>query len=254
MDKTITYFYVNPDDVGKESLTITGEEAKHILSVCRHKTGDVIFVVDGKGKKYEVEILSVEKNKVEGRILSSTENENEPDVIVCLAQSIGKGTKMDLVIEKGTEIGVSCFIPLLTQRTNVKIGSEEKERVKIERWKRKALSSMKQCLRSRLPEVKKATSFDELLSHVKDYDLVLFGSLEPACPSGGAKRVKDLADLKKPLKKILLIVGPEAGFTSDELEKLSDSGAVPVNLGKRRLRTETAGIVFSAVVLGEVEG
>jgi len=249
MNKTITYFYVNPANIGKESLIITGEEAKHIISVCRHKIGDVIFVVDGKGKKYEVEISSVDKNKVEGQILSSTEDENEPDVYVCLAQSIGKGTKMDWVVEKGTEIGVSCFIPLLTERTKVKIESEEKERVKIKRWKRKALSSMKQSLRSRLPEVRKITSFEELLSHVKDYDLTLFGSLEKE-----AKKLRHIAELKKSLKKILLIVGPEAGFTDSELKKLSDAGAVPVDLGKRRLRTETAGIVFCAVVLGEMEG
>lgn len=250
----ITYFYVNPYDIGKDSLTISGDEAKHIISVCRYKEGDEIFVVDGEGKKYKVKISSIGKNKVEAKILSKTEDENEPDLFLTLAQSIGKGFKMDWVVEKGTEIGVSSFIPLLTERTAVKIETEKKGKIKIDRWRRKALSSMKQSLRCRLPEVNKITTLDELLSQIRDFDLSLFGSLEKACPSGGPKKLKALAQLKKPLKKILVIIGPEAGFTDAELKKLSRAGAIPVNLGKRRLRTETAGIVFCALVLGEVEG
>lgn len=244
----LTYFYVEPENVGKEGLKISGDEAKHIISVCRYREGDEIFVVDGEGKKYKVKISSIGKNKVEAKILSRTEDENEPDLFLTLAQSIGKGFKMDWVVEKGTEIGVSSFIPLLTQRTAVKIETEEKEKKKIERWRRKVLSSMKQSLRCRLPEVKMITTLDELLSQIKKFDLALFGSLER-----DAKKLKALAQLKKLPKKILLIIGPEAGFTKDELKKLSQAGAVPVNLGKRRLRTETAGIVFCAVVLYELK-
>ncbi len=250
----ITYFYVKPENVGKDGLKISGNEAKHIISVCRYREGDEIFVVDGEGKKYKVKISSIGKNKVEAKILSRTKDENEPDLFLTLAQSIGKGLKMDWVVEKGTEIGVSSFIPLLTQRTAVKIETEKKERIKIDRWRRKALSSMKQSLRCRLPVVNKIITLDELLSCIKEFDLSLFGSLEKACPSGGPKKLKSLAELKKPNKKILLIVGPEAGLTDGELKKLSDAGAIPVDLGKRRLRTETAGIVFCALVLGEVEG
>ena len=135
-DKMITYFYVEPENVGKDGLKISGDEAKHIISVCRYKEGDEIFVVDGEGKKYKVKISSIGKNKVEGRILSRTEDENEPDLFLTLAQSIGKGFKMDWVVEKGTEIGVSSFIPLITEKTLVKVGNAKKEKIK---WVRKHL-------------------------------------------------------------------------------------------------------------------
>jgi 16S rRNA (uracil1498-N3)-methyltransferase len=252
----ITFFYVEPENVGEDNLKIFGEEAMHITTVLRYKKGEVIEVVDGKGGKYKVMIASAEKNLIEGKILSKTLLENEPKVFLTLAQSIGKGMKMDWVIEKGTEIGVSSFIPLVTLRTSVqpfgklRMVSEasplgdEKEKARLKRWRRVAISSMKQSLRSVLPDIQKITTLDELLLKVKDFDLVLFGSLDEQ-----AKKIKSLARFKKTLKKLLVIVGPEGGFTEEEEEKLIQAGAIPVNLGKRRLRTETAGIVFCALVL-----
>jgi len=241
----ITFFYVEPENVGEDNLKIFGEEAMHITTVLRYKKGEVIEVVDGKGGKYKVMIASAEKNLIEGKILSKTLLENEPKVFLTLAQSIGKGMKMDWVIEKGTEIGVSSFIPLVTLRTSVPLG-EEREKTRLQRWRRVAISSMKQSLRSVLPDIQKITSLDELLLKVEDFDLVLFGSLDEQ-----AKKMKSLARFKKTLKKLLVIVGPEGGFTEEEKQKLIQAGAIPVNLGKRRLRTETAGIVFCSLVLYE---
>jgi 16S rRNA (uracil1498-N3)-methyltransferase len=241
----ITYFYVEPENVGEDNLKIFGEEAMYITTVLRYKKGEVIEVVDGKGGKYKVMIASAEKNLIEGKILSKTLLENEPKVFLTLAQSIGKGMKMDWVIEKGTEIGVSSFIPLVTLRTSVHLG-EEREETRLQRWRRVAISSMKQSLRSVLPDIQKITTLDELLLKVKDFDLVLFGSLDEQ-----AKKIKSLARFKKTLKKLLVIVGPEGGFTEEEKQKLIQAGAIPVNLGKRRLRTETAGIVFCSLVLYE---
>jgi 16S rRNA (uracil1498-N3)-methyltransferase len=243
----ITYFYVEPENVGKDSIQILGDEAKHILTVLRYKKGEVIEVVDGKGSKYKVMITCAEKDLAECKILSKTLLENEPKVFLTLAQSIGKGMKMDWVIEKGTEIGVSSFIPLVTSRTLVQLG-EEKEKDRLVRWKRVAISSMKQSLRSVLPDIQKFTSLEKLLSQIKDYDLALSGSLDKK-----AKRIKSLFSSKKSLKKLLVIVGPEGGFTQEEEKKLIQAGAIPVNLGKRRLRTETAGIVFCSLVFYEVK-
>jgi 16S rRNA (uracil1498-N3)-methyltransferase len=243
----ITYFYVEAENVGESNLKIFGEEAKHIVTVLRYRRGEVIEVVDGKGRKYKVMISSCEKNLAECKILSKTLLENEPKVFLTLAQSIGKGMKMDWVIEKGTEIGVSSFIPVVTSRTLVQLG-EEKEKDRLVRWKRVAVSSMKQSLRSVLPDIRKFTSLEKLLSQIKDYDLALSGSLDKK-----AKRIKSLFSSKKSFTKLLVIVGPEGGFTQEEEEKLVQAGAIPVNLGKRRLRTETAGIVFCSLVLYEVK-
>lgn len=242
----MTNFYCEPENIKGDNLRIVGQEKRHIVSVLRCKKGDIIDVVDGIGTKYRVRIGSIEKDEIQGEIISRENEENEPQIHLSLAQSLCKGYKMDWVVEKATEIGVSSIIPLLTEKSEVKIQTEKKEKTRIDRWKRKALSSMKQSLRSRLPLIEKITPLDQLLSQIKEFDLALFGSLQK-----GAKKLKDSALFEGHPKSVLVIVGPEAGFTESELEKLSASNAVPVDLGRRRLRTETAGIILSYLVLYE---
>jgi len=249
MKKMITNFYCEPQNIKGDDLRIFGQEKRHIVSVLRHKKGDLIDVVDGVGYKYRVKIADVKKNELRGEIISRKKGENEPKVDLSLAQSLCKGFKMDWVVEKATEIGVSSIIPLLTEKTEVKIESEKKEKAKINRWKRKALSAMKQSLRSRLPSIGEITSLKRLLTRTEEFDLTLFGSLKK-----DALSLKKAAPLRDQSEKVLVIVGPEAGFTQGELEKLSQLNAIPVNLGERRLRTETAGIILSFLVLYESGG
>jgi 16S rRNA (uracil1498-N3)-methyltransferase len=246
MRKMITNFYCEPQNIKGRDLRIFGQEKRHIVSVLRHKKGDLIDVVDGMGNKYRVRIADVKKNELQGKIISKKKGENEPKIDLSLAQSLCKGFKMDWVVEKATEIGVSSIIPLLTEKTEVKIESEKKEEVKIYRWKRKALSAMKQSLRSRLPSIGEITSLKRLLTRTEEFDLTLFGSLK-----GDALNLKQAAPFGGQPEKVLVIVGPEAGLTQGELEKLSEVNAIPVNLGERRLRAETAGIIFSFLVLYE---
>lgn len=258
----ITNFYVNPENVRKDSLKIVGEEAKHILTVLRYQKGDTIDVVDGCGTKYKVLIQDLGKDYVEGKILSKKKKEYEPMAHLTLAQAICKGPRMDFLIEKATEIGVSTIIPIVTENTVVKIGKITQEsgsvspgaRRKTERWKRLAIASMKQSLRSILPDIQNPIKFDDLLPKIKTFDLSLIASLEK-----GAKSLRECGELKKrlrnkeALRNVLVMVGPEAGFTEDELSKAKAVGAIPITLGSRRLRTETAGIVFSSLVLYELE-
>ncbi len=259
----ITNFYVNPENVKKDSLKIVGEEAKHIVTVLRHKKGETVDVVDGCGMKYKVLILDLGKDCVEGKILSKKKRENEPMVHLTLAQAICKGMKMDFLIEKATEIGVSTIVPILTQNTVVRMGKITEEdgstsagaKRKTQRWTRLAIASMKQSLRSVLPDVQNPIGFDHFLPKIKSFDLSLIASLEK-----GAKSLRECGELKKRLRdrkdrlrRVSIMVGPEAGFTDEELSKAKDLGAIPITLGLRRLRTETAGIVFSSVALYELE-
>ncbi len=269
--KMVTNFYVNPENVRKESLKIVGEEAKHIVTVLRHQKGETIDVVDGCGVKYKVLIQDLGKDYVEGKILSKRRRENEPIVHLTLAQAICKGMKMDFLVEKATEIGVSTIIPILTENTVVKIrkttekngsasfGFAQDEspatKRKTERWRRVAIASMKQSLRSILPGIQNPITFDDFLPKIKTFDLSLIASLEK-----GAKSLRECNELENRLRNrkdshlnILIMVGPEAGFTEDELSKAKGLGAIPITLGLRRLRTETAGIVFSSLVLYELE-
>lgn len=259
----VTNFYVNPENVKKDSLKIVGEEAKHIARVLRHQKGETIDVVDGCGLKYKVLIQDLGKDYVKGKILLKKRRENEPVAHLTLAQAICKGVRMDFLIEKTTEIGVSTIIPILTQKTVVKIGKiDEKNgsisptvKRKTERWRRLAIASMKQSLRSVLPNIQNPTRFDDLLPKIKTFDLSLIASLEKG--SKGLRECDEfknrLRNRKDSLRKVLIMVGPEAGFTENELSKAKACGAIPVTLGLRRLRTETAGIVFSSLVLYELE-
>jgi 16S rRNA (uracil1498-N3)-methyltransferase len=267
----ITNFYVNPENVGKDSLKIVGEEAKHIITVLRYQKGETIDVVDGCGVKYKVLIQDLGKDYVEGKILLKTRRENEPIAHLTLAQAICKGVRMDFLIEKATEIGVSSIIPILTEKSLVKINKISEEngwdsfgfaqdksltaKGKTERWKRLAIASMKQSLRSILPDIQNPTKFEDLLPKIKTFDLSFIASLEK-----GAKSLREcnelknrLRNVKDSLRHVLIMVGPEAGFTEEEFFKAKAFGAIPVTLGSRRLRTETAGIIFSSLVLYELE-
>jgi len=259
----ITNFYVNPENVGKDSLKIVGEEAKHILTVLRYQKGETIEVVDGSGIKYKVLIQDWGKDYVEGKILLKTRRENEPITHLTLAQAICKGVRMNFLIEKATEIGVSAIIPILTEKSLVKINEIPEEdgstyltaKGKKERWRRLAIAGMKQSLRSILPDIQNPAKFDDLLPKIKTFDLSLIASLEK-----GAKSLREFGELKTrlrnpkdSLRKVLIMVGPEAGFTEEELFKAKASGAIPITLGSRRLRAETAGIVLSSLVLYELE-
>jgi 16S rRNA (uracil1498-N3)-methyltransferase len=259
----ITNFYVNPENVRKDSLKIVGEEAKHIVTVLRRQRGETIDVVDGCGIHYKVLIQDLGKDYVEGKIISEIRRENEPIAYLTLAQAICKGVRMDFLIEKATEIGVSAIIPILTENTVVKIGKTAEEnssapsaaKRKTERWRRVAIASMKQSLRSILPDIHNPTKFDDFLPKIKTFDLSLIASLEKGAKSlRGCVELKDRSrNRKNSLRNVLIMVGPEAGFTEDELSKAKSFGAIPITLGLRRLRTETAGIIFSSLLLYELE-
>lgn len=240
----ITNFYVNPENVEKDSLKIVGEEAKHILSVLRRGAGDEIDVVDGCGTKYKVQIEEISRDFLQGRILSRTHKENEPNCHLTLAQAVCRKERMDFLIEKATEIGVSTIIPILTERGLIKVSGISNQKKKIDRWRRLAIASMKQSLRTVLPEIQNIIEFEQLLSRIKSFDLCLIASL-----TKDSKSIKECEQLKTRVNNILLIVGPEAGFTEKELSKAKAQGAIPISLGSRRLRTETAGLVFSSLVL-----
>ncbi len=245
----ITNFYTNPEKINKETLTIDGDEARHILSVLRHGAGDEIDVVDGRGTKYRVLIDEVSRDFLQGRILSRTRMENEPQCHITLAQAICRKEKMDFLVEKTTEIGVASIIPIVTETNLVKVGEASREKNKIDRWRRLAIAAMKQSLRTVLPEIHDVTPFDQLLPRIGNFDLCLIASLDK-----DAKNVRDCEQLKTKPDRVLLIVGPEAGFTDEELSKAKAQGAIPISLGSRRLRTETAGVVFLSLALHQLAG
>jgi len=242
--KPVTNFYTPPEKIKNDRVLIEGQEAFHIAKVLKFNKGEIIPVVDGLGNKYKVVISNISKKSVEGNILTCVRKENEPLVNITLAPALSGGTKMDLVIEKCTEIGVNAFIPMLTEKSFIKIDKKTKAQSKTSRWRKVAIAAMKQSLRSYLPKIHEIMDFDGVLQKTHYFDLTLVATLE-----SHSKPIGEIFDYQNKYKNILLLVGPEAGFTPSELERAREGKTVSVSLGPRRFRTETASIILVSQVL-----
>jgi 16S rRNA (uracil1498-N3)-methyltransferase len=245
LQKVVTNFYSPPEYIVDDVVRIKGEEARHIARVLRHKKGEIISVVDGAGVRYKVALELVRRDEVEGRVIHQVRRENEPVTNITLAAGISTGAKMDLIIEKGTELGVRKFIPVYTEQATVELDDPAKTKKRFSRWNKVAIAAMKQSLRSYLPKIEGPVAFTDLIQLSTGYDRSLVASLEP-----GAKNVKFALESETPLRNVLLLVGPESGFTAEELEMSKEKALIPVKLGPRRLRTETACITLCSLVLG----
>ncbi len=234
------FFYAEPESVQEKALTIRGEEARHLIRVLRKQEGDLIWVTDGRGRAYESLILGVGKDSVECQIVSEQERLNEPEVDVTLAVGVLRNpARMDWLIEKATEVGVRRFLPLQTARTVAHATRED-------RWKKIALSAMKQSGRCVLPNIYPLTDFPTALRHAAPYELLLMPYEESEDEFFIAEVLKRR---KRPLSAMILI-GPEGGFTREEAAASEKAGFVHVSLGRRRLRAETAAVVASSWVIG----
>lgn len=231
-------FYAPPENFTAGFVELTGDEHRHLTRVLHHKIGDRITVVDGAGNAAVAgEIVFSDRAVTRIKTHTITKNIGEPAVHLTLAQAVPKGARFDWVVEKATEIGVSAFIPLLSEHSEVRPGSG-----KTERWRRLALAAMKQSCRSVWPKVSEPTPFFELWQTIKNFDLAIL-----AHPTEN-DILKDLASQVMP-QKVLLMVGPEGGFTEEEIEFAQKSGCKLLSLGPRRLRSETAGLVVATKVL-----
>ena len=238
-------FWVEPEDVGESRLVLRGDEAHHLTRVRRYGPGDEVEAVDGVGCCYRVRVERVAPGVVEAEILARLPEKGESPVRLVLAPALLKGQRFDFIVEKATEVGVAAIMPLFSERGIVRVGKERK----IERWQRLAQAATKQCGRSRVPKIDAPRSLHELLGNLLTIcDTVLLatpGESEQAFATGQAKGAG---------ASVGLLVGPEGGFTHDEVERARGAGAVPFAWGERVLRADTAGIVLAALVLHAAEG
>lgn len=241
-----SYFFVEPEAVQGNKLLLTGSEAFHCSRVLRYKVADQITCVDGRGNSYSAEIKQVKKELVVAQILTRRVNANEPGLIVTLAQGLTRVNKFDWIIEKGTEIGVSVFVPLITEKSVRKGLLAEAWLKKSMRLRQVALAAMKQSLRSVCPAILPPMMIEELAKRLNDYDLSLIATFRPQ----SRKVFQVIAERGLQSSRILLIVGPESGFSETEENRLIAAGALSVTLGLRRLRAETAGILLAGQVVG----
>lgn len=238
-------FFVGKEQITDDLIEIVGTDVKHIKDVIRLRLKEKIEIASD-GITYICEIESILKDKIITRIIDKTEGVNESAVDIILYQGLAKGSKMDLIIQKCTEVGVKEFYPVATHRSVVKIKDIKKEQSKVERWNSIADEAAKQSKRDILPKVQKIISFDKLIEILKDKDniIVPYEDEENKTIKTGLNNIKG--------NSIHLIIGPEGGFEPSEIEDLKDIGADIVTLGSRILRTETAGIVAATIILYEL--
>lgn len=237
-------FYAPADSISSESIVLNKPETHHAVKVMRLKKGNLVTVIDGIGNGYHCEILKIPHNSgLELRVLSRVRNFGEPDVRVTLACGLSTGYKFDTVVEKGTELGVSRFVPLMTEKSKIKLEDPKRTANKISRYEKVALAATKQCRRSIIPQISEPISFQAFLNQLDSSDRNFLFSTTP-----NTKSLVD-SDISDSTRRVTLIVGPESGFSSNEIDLALENNIELISLGKRILRTETAGIVVSALIL-----
>ncbi len=233
-------FYV-PFHAGLKDLWIDSSESHHIVHVKRLKIGDNIIVFNGTGDEFEAEIEDIEGNRVKVRINQQRTISKENIVGIDIAFAIPKGKRSHLLIQKCTELGVHKLIPINYARSVVKLKDDCS--VKIEKWQKIAIEASKQCGRNTITKIGKVVDFENILNTTDSYDLPLF-----ACSQSDSDNLKNtLQEHPKP-NNILSFIGPEGGFTSNEIEMAKNAGCKFVSLGNRILRIETAAIAVSAIL------
>lgn len=233
-------FYVKPEDIKNNEIHVAGDEAHHILCVCRLKKGDAVLAFDGLGNEYTGVIDKTEKKSIVISI-QSRNKQSLLDTKILLAQSIPKMEKMDYIIQKTTELGVHSIIPMITERTIVRIDKNREAR-KLARWSRIAREAAKQCGRSDVPEIKEILDFKDILKTSRDYPLKIMPSL--------VEKKRTLLNLNTSSKKknVIALVGPEGGFSPKELELARISKFEFISLGPYTLRSDTAAVVTVALL------
>jgi len=234
------YFYVSPKEIHGRIAVIRGDEFKHLTRVVRKKEGEQIVLLDGEDNSYQAVIRSIAKEHAECEILERNQRLNEPAVDVTLAVSILRNpARFDVLVEKATELGVRTIIPIVTERT---IPKSEKHA----RLEKIALAAMKQCGRAWLPKILPLASFEEVLSRAGQFSLRLI----PHEQSSVSTPIVSVPGKHAGSSSILIVVGPEGGFTEAEVAAAEQNGFLAVSLGPRRLRTETAAIAAVGWIIG----
>lgn len=247
-------YFVAPESFREQSVTLEGEDVHHLLRVMRMKPGERIIVSDGIGREAVCVLRELDASRAVAQIEERLPMAGEPRWKVTVAQGLPKGDKMELVIQKGTEIGAAAFVPFQSERAVVQY-DEKKEGKRLERWRRIAKEAAEQAHRSAIPQIRPVLGWRELIASFADFDAVFFCyEKEGGSPSAGLRTAVREAlagkEAAEPLK-LLVVVGPEGGFAEREALEAEAAGAVPTGLGRRILRTETAGMAALACLMYE---
>jgi 16S rRNA (uracil1498-N3)-methyltransferase len=242
------HFYTEKANISDKSISIFGDDVNHIKNVLRMKEGEEIIICDSEGTDYHSRIISLGKDEVVAEIISSGISEAELPFRVHLFQGLPKKDKMEMIIQKSVELGVYEIIPVMTRRVIVKLDDRKKEEAKIKRWQTISESAAKQSGRGIIPEVSGCMSFKEALAAASGMEKVFIPYENADSSTDGMKASKELLENIPKGSDVAVFIGPEGGFEPAEVEEAVAKGAEVISLGKRILRTETAGMMLLSVI------
>ena len=242
------FFVGDPGAFSDRSVVITGKDVNHVKNVLRLKENDELIVSDGRGRDYHCRISGITNEEVVADICDICDNFSELSTEITLFQGFPKGDKMELIIQKTVELGVTRIVPVMTKRTVVKL-DDKKAKKKTERYNMIAESAAKQSGRGMIPEVTMPVSFAEAVSMAEKLDM----NIIPYEEAEGVEYSRNIIKSIKGKKSLGIFIGPEGGFAREEVEKALDAGASAITLGHRILRTETAGMAVISIIMFELE-
>lgn len=242
------HFFVTTDQVKEESIYIVGSDVNHMKNVLRMKQGEQLYISDGDNHKYLCQVEEYEKEQAVLRILEEEPADTELSSRIYLFQGLPKGDKMELVIQKAVELGVYQVIPVAMKRCVVKL-DEKKAAKKVNRWGEIAKSAAKQSGRGMIPQVSRIVSFQEALVRAKELDVMLI----PYELADGMEYTRQVIGNIQPGQSVGIFIGPEGGFEKEEVCLAEEAGAKEITLGKRILRTETAGLAVLSILMYHLE-
>ena len=242
-------FFVSPEQIQGTKAYITGSDFNHIKNVLRMKIGEEIALSNGVDQKeYRVGIVAYTEDTVECELRFIKEDGMELPAEIYLFQGLPKGDKMELIIQKAVELGVHEIIPVSMNRCVVRL-DEKKASSKLKRWQTIAEAAAKQSKRGIIPKIHEVLSFEQALSYANDMQVKML----PYELANGMEETKQVIASIRPGDKVAVWIGPEGGFDKQEVSKASNSGFHPISLGKRILRTETAGMTVLSILMYHME-
>jgi 16S rRNA (uracil1498-N3)-methyltransferase len=240
-------FFVSEESLQGKQVVFTGRQAHQIRNVLRIKSGDHVIVLDNTGCEYTVVLTKVGRQDVVGEVVSRQQVQAEPRTQITLYQSLLAREKFEWVLQKCTEVGVTKFVPMITGRSIVRRTDAITSR-KLSRWRDIITEAAEQSGRGQIPQLDAPVNFVDAVCRLGDFDHCLIGTLGAAGSS--VRDILRTGDTEP--ATVALFIGPEGGFTDDEIADACSKGATAFSLGKRILRTETAAVVASAVILYEL--
>ena len=238
------HFFVNPEQVEDGLIRITGSDVNHIKNVLRIRQGEEMLVSDGTGRDYLCQAEEIAGQEVTVRILETEEEGRELPSRIWLFQGLPKSDKMEFIIQKAVELGASEIVPVSSRRCVVRLDRKKAEH-KVSRWNGVAASAAKQSKRMIVPGVHEVMGFREALEYAGNMDVRLI----PYEKAEGMAAARELLSGIRAGQSVAVFIGPEGGFEEEEIEEARAGGFLPVSLGKRILRTETAGMTVLSILM-----